>query len=280
MRRALARSLLGWAVLLLLAPPVHGQPSLSALDDRPDLQVRLPGELREISGLAWHPAGYLLAHDDERGIVYSLDPDDPSEIVGRATLPRPERVGDYEGIAVLDAERIALVTSAGRIVTVDPNTGEGEAWDTGLARICEVEGLAVDPPTNDLLILCKTVYDREDRNALLIFRASSIDPDAAPTLHRIVPPRTLRDADLPRPFLGSGLEVVGDELFVLSARRRRLLRLNAEGAIVEVGELSKRRHAQAEGITVDPSGHLWIADEGGEGRARLARYTLSSGSSR
>ncbi len=36
-------------------------------------QIKLPGYLREISGLAISEEGNIFTHDDERGIVYQID---------------------------------------------------------------------------------------------------------------------------------------------------------------------------------------------------------------
>ena len=260
-------------LLLACSSPGSAQfPDLRSVDrGDPSVRFRLPGELTEVSGLAWHPTGFLLAHDDERGVVYSIRPLDGA-VAGSARLRPGDLLGDFEGITVLDERRVLLITSEGRLHSLDLSTGESDSWDTGLDQVCEVEGLATLPGADEVVIACKTLYEGSDREALVLLRTSATDRDAIPAVHLIVSSDALRDADVPRPFLPSGIEVVDDGYLILSARRARLLAVDHEGRIVSVARLDEDRHPQAEGIAVDVDGGLWISDEAAGGRPYLARY--------
>ena len=109
------------AVAVALARPAPGAlqgdvPLLSRCHyhAQPDTVRALPAALHEISGLALH-RGLLLAHDDELGRVYSINPATGAVAVF-ATLQGPIR-DDFEGIAVL-GDTIWLMTSAGRLYGV------------------------------------------------------------------------------------------------------------------------------------------------------------------
>jgi len=137
----------GLLLAALLVPPV----GIADWDLREEQAAvsRLPGRLREISGLATTADGRLLAHHDEAGVVFELDPA-TGEVVkefGIADLASPIR-GDFEGIAA-GGGRVWMATSAGRLFEFEEG-GDGESvlfsmFATGIGRSCEVEGLAYDP---------------------------------------------------------------------------------------------------------------------------------------
>ena len=120
---------------------------------------KLPGRLREISGLAMTRDGRLLAHNDERGIVYEIDYRDGSiaKAFQLADTATPV-AGDFEGIAAA-GEQIYLVTSSGRLYECtegdDRESVLFNAYATGVGRDCEIEGLAYDGSRRALLLMCK-----------------------------------------------------------------------------------------------------------------------------
>ncbi len=64
---------------------------------------------------------------------------------------------------------------------------------------------------------------------------------------------------------------------LIAARQHALVRLNADGGLSDAIILEKKgRHRQAEGIAITRDGRMLIADEGGNGRARLAVYPAGS----
>ncbi|MBN1447165.1 MAG: hypothetical protein JXA28_04485, partial [Bacteroidetes bacterium] len=143
--------------------PLHGceAQSESALR-RYDLEKRfhrvdLSGRLREISGLAVNADGQLFAHDDERGVVYRLDPMTGS-VLSSFLLGRTMVTEDFEGIAV-SKHRMYMVTSSGTVYEFR-EAGEGKRVEyrthrTPLNRTNDVEGLCYDPEKNTLLLACK-----------------------------------------------------------------------------------------------------------------------------
>ena len=104
--------------VLLVAGAAGRDPALPhyALDGKPTSQVRLDKALREISGIAFTGDGRLLAHGDEHGLVWQLDPTS-GKVLKRFGLGRAGHVlkGDFEDIQVVNG-RVFLVTSGGEIV--------------------------------------------------------------------------------------------------------------------------------------------------------------------
>lgn len=240
-------------------------------------QWRLPGRLREISGLALTADGRIFAHDDERGVIYEIDYRE-GRLVKAFALGDMTAADDFEGIAVA-GDRFYLVSSNGRLY----ESGEGEdgervlfnTYGTGVGRRCEVEGLAFEPTSRVLLLACKRPRDRELGESVDIYRWS-IDERAMASDSLIRISRAALTEDLPGSrFSPSGIERHPEtgHYFILAAREEAIAVVDARGEVLAVEALPEGAHRQPEGITFAPDGSLFIADEGGGGRARLTRYT-------
>ncbi len=169
--------------LFLLVPSVAGQepgagippdPLARYVLSEPAAVLRLPNRLREISGLAVAGDGRLFAHDDERAVIYEVDPR-AGELVKAFALGDPVSRADYEGIAVV-GDRFYLVTSDGVIYESAEGRDDDRlvfnTYGTGVGRRCEIEGLAHDPIDDVLLMPCKTIRDPALRSFVPVFRWS------------------------------------------------------------------------------------------------------------
>ena len=110
-------------------------------------QWKLPGRLREISGLALTPDERLFAVTDESAIVYELDYSE-GRVIKSFAFGNPTVRADFEGIAVL-GDTIWLMTSDGLLFGAEEGPDERSVryrkFDTGHGDYCELEGLAQDP---------------------------------------------------------------------------------------------------------------------------------------
>src|SRR5262245_35304104 len=142
------------------------------LDGPPSARIELPRELAESSGLAVTEDGRLLAHGDERAVIYQVDFPGGKVVkrfaIGDAGGPL---LGDFEDIQVV-GDRVFLVTSAGVLV----ESKEGRDGETvpvlrrthGLGGACEVEGLSWDPASSSMLLLCKQAQGKRWKDQLVI----------------------------------------------------------------------------------------------------------------
>jgi uncharacterized protein YjiK len=246
------------------------------LDAPPADRWELPRALHEISGLAVDAEGRIFAHDDERAIIYELDPAS-HRVVGRFAFGRPAVRGDFEAIALMD-RRVVLTTSDGTLY-VGPEGRDGEAvafatYATGAGRSCEVEGLAYDPGERSLLLGCKVPRDAFTRGHVTVFRWSLERRALLPAARLHVPlghiTRLLGGSD----FHPS--ELVRDpttgHYLLLAAREHAIAELSAAGEVRRVVRLQRKLHPQAEGLALTPDGTLLVSDEGGRGRATLSAY--------
>jgi hypothetical protein len=240
---------------------------------------KLPRALDEISGLAIDGAGRVFAHDDERAIVYELDPAS-QRIVKQFAFGHPPVRGDFEGIA-LAGGRVILVTSDGGLyVGREGKDGEAVPYTTqatGVGRRCEVEGLAWDEGAGSLLLACKTPRVEALRGRLAVF-AWPLDqrtPVATPKILVPVPAMARR----PGHGAFSPSELVIDpktgHLLLLAARPPAIVELTPAGELVGVARLGDALHRQAEGLALERDGTLLVSDEANGGRATLTAYRPS-----
>jgi len=235
--------------------------------------------LREISGLALTPDERLLAVTDERAIVYELDYLQGG-IIKSFKLGDPAARGDFEGIAVLD-DTIWLMTSDGILLAAkegpDGRSVRYQKFDTGHGEYCELEGLAQDRALKTLILACKETTSK--KNDLLLFEWSAAASDIEHLRDISVPERSIVDMIDKKRFNPSGIAIDPrtSERVLIAARQDALVRLTADGILLDAIILAKKkRHKQAEGIELTRDGRMLIADEGVDGRARLAVYPASS----
>ncbi len=275
-------SLLSALLLLLLgSDAARAQESTSVLDlydlsEGSGQEVDLPRVLQEISGLATTPDGRLFAHNDERAAVFELDP-----LTGQVTksfmLGAMGVRGDFEGIAVA-GERFFMLASDGKVLEFregEPAAGvRFQVHDFRLDRVCEMEGLAVDPTSNTLLLPCKnTRWDGwEDRLIVLSISLDSMELVTEPRIN--IPLKDLDKRGLGKNFHPSSIEVHPQTgaLILVAAREEAMVELTPDGEILATRELKRKDHPQPEGLAFLPDGTLILADEGQGKRGTLTRY--------
>lgn len=241
-------------------------------------QWKLPVRLREISGLALTDDERLLSITDEIAIVYELD-FLAGKIVKTFALGDPMVRGDFEGITVLD-DVVWLMTSDGRLfATAEGPDGSNMTYsrhDTGLGDYCEFEGLTADKSAGTLLLLCK---DAKKGQALKVFEVSVSGSEVNQIRDVELPEKPIEDMLDKNRVNPSGISIDPQtgEWVLVAARQEALIRLTPSGELSEAIILKKKgRHRQPEGIEITADGRILIADEGGDGRARLAIYAAGS----
>jgi uncharacterized protein YjiK len=254
--------------------------ALYKLHKKPETRRKLPDKLQEISGLAVTPEGRLLAHDDERGVVYELNVR-KGKISKRFFLGRDVVTADFEGIAVAEGA-VFLVTSGGTLYETREGADEEhvdyQTRDTGIGDVCEVEGLDFEPLDRVLLLACKTTRGSELKDSVTIFRWSLVDKRLAEPPYIRVANDRIREYLPTKKFHPSGIarHPASGNYFILSGREHVVVEITPSGVPVGATQLNNGRHQQAEGIAIDVGDvgdfDIVISDEGDDGRARLARY--------
>jgi uncharacterized protein YjiK len=284
-RNLLGPILAGCGAIILLAtastyPHLDPESILELYDLSTDAgeQVKLPGRLQEISGLATSPDGRLFGHDDERAVVYEIDPfsGEITKAFGVGMLGLP---GDFEGIAIA-GERFFLLTSSGTLLEFrEGNHGSTvryRQYSLRLEDYCEMEGLAFDPGAQALLMPCKNPRFRDWRDYLvvLVVPLATMTPELRPRV--FLPLKELDKKGLGDDFHPSAIEFHPEtgSMILVAAREEALAEIGPGGEVLAVEEVKKKAHPQPEGIAFLKDGTLVLADEGRGGRGTLTRYSL------
>jgi uncharacterized protein YjiK len=272
------------AAIALLALPgpsaAQGPGALAHYDLRGagDTRLELGKSLAELSGLAFTPDGRLLGHGDEKAVIYQLDPADGAQISRFAFAgPRGVLHGDFEDIQVV-GQRIFLVTSSGELYEgrerADGQTVEAVRLTGGLDGVCSVEGLAWDPPTRSLLLLCKQVRSKRWRNDVVILAVSPETGRFEEQPRMIIPEGALDRATGARHFNGSALvrhPTTGTYLLI-AGPQHAYAEVDARGRVLGGGRLDPERHRQPESIAIGADLTLLIGDEAAGKAATITGY--------
>ncbi len=237
----------------------------------------LPKRLKEISGLALTGDGRLLGHNDERAVVSVIDIES-GELVKSFSLGDPAVAGDFEGIAVGEGDAIYMIESTGRLYRFAEGANEAhapfETFDTGLGRVCEVEGLAYQPAQQSLIIACKTNHARAMKKTVALYAWSVRTRTLGARPWLTAPEAPIAAAAGVEGFHPSSVEIdpATGRVILLAAREGALAELNPDGALVAARKLDAS-HNQPEGAAILRNGALVIADEGTAGlRGGISRY--------
>src|SRR5712691_6160344 len=192
--------------------------------------------------------------------------------------PRADMVtGDFEDIQVV-GEQFFLLSSNGILIEFrEGRDGERvpfQAFDTGLAQSCELEGLSYHASTHSLLLLCKHPYRRAWRRQVVVL-GWSIDTrrlDPEPRL-RVSENRVARVTGVDA-FHGSALAVAPESgaLVMVAGPQRRIIEISPTGELLAGRALKSKLHRQPEGLAFAPDRTFLISDEAAGGRAALTAY--------
>jgi uncharacterized protein YjiK len=267
-------------VTLVLAPVSHAQSALSHYDPAaaPLWRSDLPVALTEISGLTMGDGNALYAHGDEQATVYRLD------LATRRIIARFGLAGragllhaDFEDIQVVGT-RVFLVTSEGVIyeagIGTDNRLVEAIRRTPGLSGGCEVEGMAWDPTTRALLLLCKAVKSKQWKDHVVVVAVSSESWRMEPAPRLLVSEAQLEAVTGAKRFQGSAIARhprTGTWL-LLAGPQSAYAEVDARGRVLGGGALDRARHPQPEGLAVAHDLSLLISDEGAKRAATITAY--------
>lgn len=251
------------------------------LNEKTATHLKLPTYLEEISGLAMTRDNRLLAHNDERGVIFEIDYQKGAiaKAFQLSDMKNPV-ASDFEGTATIDGQ-VYLVTSSGRLYECREGT-DGESvlfnvYTTGVGRDCEIEGLAYDESKRALLLMCKDARSADLEGQLAIYHWSIDEKQIRKDAHTVIPVVEFSQYIKGKKFQPSGIErhPMSGNYFIVAARQGAIAEITPEGKVVAVREFPAQWHRQVEGITFAADGTLIVSDEGAGKRARLTLYPVS-----
>ncbi|WP_299700312.1 SdiA-regulated domain-containing protein [uncultured Pontibacter sp.] len=244
----------------------------------PDNSWELPAVLREVSGIALLPNGTMACIQDEEGKIFIFD---LAEKKTTRAVPFAGP-GDYEAISVADGDAYVL-RSDGTIFEVSDFEYEKptvKSYKISLPATINMEGMAYDAQHNRLLLAPKGYDPRiKGHKAIYIFSLETKrlegDPLIKIPLSQVAASSKKRrsDYDVLQP---SSLEInpSNQALYLLDAVNQRIYMLEQDGKLSKSLTLDKKILRQAEGLTFDEDGAMYIASEGSKkGKGVILKYT-------
>lgn len=231
-------------------------------------QIKLSHKLREISGIVFDKKGRLFCHDDERAVIYQLDPS-TGDILKIFTFGLFIKRGDFEDITIA-GDTFYMVESGGTIYEFregsDKEQVDYNVYDTNLDKNPDVEGICFDPKENTLLLALKgdpgAGLDKNEKRAVYSFSLTTKKLNPKPRF--ILDINTILTESKEKDFAPSAITYnpVNDHFYIIAAVGNVMVEINRQGKIVTLTKLSSKIHEQPEGIAFQDPSHLFISDEG------------------
>ena len=229
---------------------------------------QLPDALEEISGIAFLDSNTVACIQDEDGVIflYNLE---TSKIEKEIEFSGG---GDYEGIAV-SGNTAFVVESDGTLHKIenflsDPKISE---YETRLTEKEDVEGLCFDTCKNQLLLAIKE-KDPESETHKGVY---AVDPQTMQMKDESVFRLNLSSPVFEEVEAGQdykrfqpseiNIHPESGEIFMVEGTNPKLLILNSNKKAKELHFLNRSDFPQPEGLSFDPSGNLYISNEGKPG---------------
>lgn len=249
--------------------------------DQPSNVVKLPKELKEISGLAdWKEPDQVLAVQDEDGKLFVLD-------TRTGNVLESFKFGkdrDYEGVARIK-DNIYVLERDGDIHCTKYTYGEealnAEKLETSFSYRNDTEGIAYDPVSGKLLIVPKeqelnpTEQDKY-RHGIYGFSLEDSTLEAQPLffIDELQVGEIIYGKKTRYNFKPSGIAVdpITEDIYVLASVGSMMIVIDRESEIKHIELLKEKVFRQPEGITFNAAGDLFISSEGRSGKGNVVTF--------
>lgn len=225
----------------------------------------LPGELKEISGIAFLDDERLAGVQDEQGkiFIYNLSSEKIEKQIDFAGK------GDYEGIAI-DGNTAYVVKSDGILYEIRNfmSSPEIEQYETFLDADNNVEGLFFDRQQKRLWLAPKEEDpNSNDYKGIYAFDLQQKQLIKDPVFKLTFEGKAMedvRDEDVEDRFYPSEINrnPSSGEVVLLEGMNSKLLLLDASGKVKKLYVLDRKLFPQPEGLAFDSKGNLYISNEG------------------
>jgi uncharacterized protein YjiK len=234
----------------------------------------MPRDLDELSGITLTSDGRLLAHGDERAQVSEIDYR-RGIILKQFVVGRPTIKADLEGITVANGNVFLLASNGTLYEFREGNNGQRVDYitsDTRLGKECEFEGLAFDASINSLLLACKNVELKNQKDSLVIYRWK-LQGGRDRLTKLTVPLRSILAAIGEKDLHPSDIAVdpkTGNYV-LLASIENAIVEITPSGDVVFARKLIGE-HDQPEALAITNDGVLIIGDEAGRRPAVITLY--------
>ncbi|HEV7387665.1 MAG TPA: SdiA-regulated domain-containing protein [Gemmatimonadaceae bacterium] len=239
----------------------------------PVAQWIMPAQLREISGLALTSRGTVLAHDDNSGRIYEIDPRTGVLLKGFSLTGNQKE--DFEAITIAGND-IYLMASDGKLFRfregADGQQVQFQLFDSGLKKDCEFESLVYESDSTRLLMACKRLLDKQAAKELVIYRLPLPLNRATITAMR-VPLSDVVGTNGWKDFRPSDMTIDPNtrNYVIIASHEKGLVVLTPDGEVVR-SEPLPGDHRQPEGVAITRDSILMVSDESNVKPAAITLY--------
>lgn len=237
---------------------------------------KMPKELKEISGIAIMDMEHIACIQDEVGKIYIFN-----TVTNKIEKEIPFGIlGDYEGIAIANGSAY-IIRADGMLFEVTdyssarPSVNE---YRTHLTAKQDVEGLCYDQKKNRLLLSIKGKEEESDLyKGIYAFDLSSKKIEGTPVfkidLSHDIWNQVKKKKNKIQP---SDIEVhpVTGDVYILDGADPKLLVMDSNGTYKKLYKLGSDEFSQPEGISILPTGEVFISNEGKNSAGNILKLSL------
>lgn len=253
---------------------LHGKsfiPDLPGYSSDTRQSVILKRPLREISGIDYLGPDKLLAINDEAGKLFFLNPAN-----GIYTSHEFGKKDDYEDV-VRAGDYYYVMNSKGHLFEVRSLDNKLMATYThDFGKFMEFESLCYDRANQQLLLICKECGKHQ--NSINAYRFNLTTKQFVPGIGFSISWSHIRglmkDNSIECKPSAAAINPMNGKIYIIASLGKVLLQADASGALEAAYGLNPDHFPQPEGITFSPTGDLYIANEGMQGKATLLKYTF------
>lgn len=240
--------------------------------EAPSLNVVMPPELSEISGLCYWDQQHLGAVQDEQGIIYKWN-FETGKLSKQFSFSGE---GDYEGIESKGSSLFVL-KSNGTIYEYDTLSGFTKKFKTVLNYDNNCEGICYDSSSKKLLIACKgdagtSQNSLEKGKSIYSYNLLNNTISSTPFVHftskKLAAWKNVFGKKRIKKIAPSGIAVhpITGYIYVLAHKGTALLVFDRQGDCLDIFALPNTLFQQPEGICFAPNGNMFIANERRDGK--------------
>ena len=239
---------------------------------------KMPGKLKEISGISWLSDSKIACIEDEDGVIFIYDLNE-NKIKEEITFGDS---GDYEAITINKTD--AYVMRSDGVIFEIKNFQDKDLKTSKIETVFssknDMESLFYDFKNDQLITVCKYKdLSFENYKGLYAIPLKTKQLNPTPILKLHMKDKALKEFQkkkLYKTFYPSDIAIhpKTEQYYILDGRNTTLMLLSQTGKIEKVIELDEDEFPQPEGLTFSPDGKLYISTEGRKHKAAIMEVEI------